>query len=104
MRSNGPRRRVYGKFLSGDPKCYWETPATATSTSPSSNRHRPASGDLLGSSHVLIAVTKGSTPTTNPDDWHHYAINTTNDGAEPLYGGGPQTAATTDVRVSATSR
>jgi hypothetical protein len=36
-------------------------------------------------------VTKHSTPTTDPDDWYHYELNTTNDGAESLYDSGPQT-------------
>jgi hypothetical protein len=87
VRSTPP---VYGKFLS-DPKCYWDP----------GNKHfyftvleidtDPATGAFGDSSHVLIAVSKGTTPSTNPDDWYHYTLNTTNDGSAPMYTGGPQT-------------
>jgi len=88
VRSTPP---VYGTFIS-DPKCYWDPENGHFYFTVLTLDRVPAGGAYTGQSHVLIAVSKGSTPTTTPSDWWHYDINTTNDGAEPLYSGGPTNA------------
>ena len=88
VRSTPP---VYGTFLS-DPKCYWDPGNGHFYFTILALNRVPAGGAYTGESHVLIAVSKTTTPSTDPAQWWHYDINTTNDGAEPLYTGGPNTA------------
>lgn len=72
-----------GTFLS-DPKCYWDP----------GNHHwyfTVLEIDSDTASHTLIAVTKGTTPTTDPNDWYHYSIDTTNAGGTAVDSGPSRT-------------
>ena len=83
---------VFGMFLS-DPKCYYD---------PADNRFfftilgietDPVTGDFASGSHVFVAVSKSGVPTTDPDDWFIYDLNTTNaDPDAELFPGGPKQA------------
>jgi hypothetical protein len=69
----------YGKFLS-DPKCYWDPDNHHWYFTVLEIDTNPATGAFLGHNWTLIFVSKGTTPSTDPNDWYHYSIDGTNDG------------------------
>jgi hypothetical protein len=78
---------TYGKFLS-DPRCYWDPGNHHWYFTVVEIDRDPSTGAFLGHSSVLIAVSKGTTPSTDPNDWYQYSIDTTNDGG-PAQDSGP---------------
>jgi hypothetical protein len=73
VRSNPP---VFGTFIS-DPKCYFDPDLKRFFFTVVSADTNPATGDLSGPTHVEIAVSKSSTPTTSRGDWYFYRLTTT---------------------------
>jgi hypothetical protein len=65
---------VYGPFVS-DPKCYFDTATSRWFVTVLEIDTNPATGDLLGKSSVLIAVSKTADPT---GEWNLYSLDTTN--------------------------
>ena len=83
---------VYGMFLS-DPKCYYDPADGRFFFTTLGIETNPATNALEGASHVFIAVSKTNVPTTNPDDWYQYDLNTTNaDSGAEVFPGGPNQA------------
>jgi hypothetical protein len=69
----------FGPFLS-DPKCYFDPVDQRFFMTMLEFGQDPQTGDFEAPSAELIAVSKGSTPTTDPNDWYRYSIDTTNNG------------------------
>jgi hypothetical protein len=67
----------FGQFLS-DPKCYFDPADGRFFLTVLEIDQDPNTGDFGDHSSELIAVSKGSTPSTSSDDWHFYAIDTSN--------------------------
>jgi len=70
---------IYGPFVS-DPKCYWDPANHHFYMTVLQLGTDPATGDFDGTSYVDIAVTKGTTASTNRRDWYLYKLDTRNDG------------------------
>lgn len=71
---------VYGAFVS-DPKCYYDPALGRFFFTVLSLDRDAATGDFTGRTDVRIAVSRTSTPTTDPAGWFIYRIDTTNDGS-----------------------
>jgi hypothetical protein len=71
---------TFGPFLS-DPKCYYDPDAKRFVMTILQLPFTPDGNFVNGRSNVLIAVSNGSTPTTNTEDWTFFALNTTDDGS-----------------------
>jgi hypothetical protein len=69
----------FGPFLS-DPKCYFDPDQQRFYMTTLEIDTDPVTGDFAGHSSVLIAVSRTSTPSTDPAGWFFYKIDTTNDG------------------------
>jgi hypothetical protein len=69
----------FGPFLS-DPKCYFDPGLNRFFLTILQLDQNPVTGAFTGRSSQLLAVSKTSTPTTNPSDWFFYSIDTTNNG------------------------
>lgn len=95
VRSNPP---VFGTFLS-DPKCYFDPALGRFFFTILGIDQDPATGEFTDNSFIIIAVSKGGTPTTNRADWWFYRISTANaDPDADIFGapgttGGPKQAA-----------
>jgi len=77
---------VYGPFTS-DPKAYYDPNLKRFFVTMLEIDQDPVTGDLLGHSSVLIAVSKTSDPTA---DWYIYTLDTTNNGTNgPSHPGCP---------------
>jgi hypothetical protein len=86
IRSTPP---VYGTFIS-DPKCYYDPADGRFFFTVLAIDTDPATDEYEGNSHVFVAVSKTSTPTTNRNDWYIYDLNTTNaDPDASVFAGGP---------------
>jgi hypothetical protein len=70
---------TYGQFLS-DPKCYFDPMDGRFFLTVLEIDQDSATGAFGTHSSELIAVSKGSTPSTSSADWHFYAIDTSNNG------------------------
>jgi hypothetical protein len=69
----------YGPFVS-DPKCYFDPALQRFYMTELELGTDPATGDFNGESFVDIAVSRTSTPTTNPADWYLYQLDVANAG------------------------
>ena len=74
---NGPL--AFGDFLS-DPKCYFDPALGRFFLTVLEIDQNAATGAFEPHTSTLIAVSKGSAPSTSPRDWHFYAFDTTNAG------------------------
>jgi hypothetical protein len=70
---------TYGPFLS-DPKCYYDPELGQFFMTILEIDQDSSTGDLGTHSSELIAVSKPGPATTNPADWYHYSIDTSNNG------------------------
>ncbi|MCY7286767.1 MAG: hypothetical protein LH624_00555 [Cryobacterium sp.] len=77
VRSTPP---VFGTFVS-DPKCYFDPELMRFYFTVLTIDTHPATGAFTGATHIEIAVSRDSHPTTDPSSWFHYRIRTTNDAA-----------------------
>jgi len=78
---------TFGPFLS-DPRCYFD-PDIGRFVMTILQIPFSSSGSFQnGRSNLLIAVSKGSTPTTNRNDWWRFKINTTDAGGPSNDGSG----------------
>lgn len=82
QRTNPP---VYGPFLS-DPRAYYDAPTGRWFLTVLEIDTDPATGNLLGHSSILIAVTQSSSPLGL---WSLYALDITNDTGTPDHAGCP---------------
>jgi hypothetical protein len=78
---------TFGPFLS-DPKCYYDPGVQRFFMTILQLPFTPDGEFINGRSNVLIAVSKGSTPSTSRDDWMFFALNTTDDGGPSDDGSG----------------
>jgi hypothetical protein len=78
---------TFGPFLS-DPKCYYDPAAKRFVMTILQLPFTPDGEFINGRSNVLIAVSKGSTPSTSAADWTLFALNTTDDGSASDDGSG----------------
>ena len=78
---------TYGPFLS-DPKCLYDTATGRWFMTILELGQDPITGDYDGTSSELIAVSKTSTPSIDPNDWYHYSIDTSNNGGSANDSGG----------------
>ena len=78
---------TFGPFLS-DPKCYYDPAAKRFVMTILQLPFTPDGNFVNGRSNVLIAVSNGSTPTTNTADWKVFQLNTTDDGSASDDGSG----------------
>ena len=78
---------TFGPFLS-DPKCYYDPAAKRFVMTILQLPFSPDGEFFNGRSNVLIAVSNGSTPSTNPADWKFFQLNTTDDGSASNDGSG----------------
>jgi hypothetical protein len=69
----------YGPFVS-DPKCYWDPENHHFYMTILELGTDPATGDFDGTSYEDLAVTKGTTATTDPNQWYHYQLDVANNG------------------------
>jgi hypothetical protein len=69
----------YGPFLS-DPRCYYDPGTSRWFMTILEIGKDPTTGAFVGQSAELIAVSKSSTPSTDPSNWYIYSIDTTNNG------------------------
>jgi hypothetical protein len=79
---------VYGDFTS-DPRCYYDHQTRRWFVTLLQIDVDPATGGLLGGSHLLIAVSKTADPTGG---WNRFALDVTTHGASgvcPCYGDQP---------------
>jgi hypothetical protein len=76
---------VYGPFTS-DPKCYFDNDTKRWFVTILEIDTNPATGDLLGKSSVMIAVSKTEDPT---GEWNIYSFDTTNTTGTPEHTGCP---------------
>jgi len=79
---------TFGPFLS-DPRCYYDPGSDRWFMTILEIDQDPQTGAFNGGSSELIAVSKGSTPSTDRSGWWFYSIDTTNNG-------GPATKDTVD--------
>ena len=70
---------TFGPFLS-DPRCYYDPDAKRFVMTILELPFTPDGNFFNGKSHILIAVSKGSAPTTATSDWYFLAIDGTDDG------------------------
>ena len=78
---------TFGPFLT-DPRCYFD-PAAHRFVMTILQVPFTSDGNFFnGRSDVLIAVSNGSNPTTNPADWTFFKLNTTDDGGPSNDGSG----------------
>ncbi len=77
----------YGPFLS-DPKCYYDPGTGRFFLTILQIDQNPITGVFTGGSSELIAVSKGTAPSTSTSDWYFYKIDTTNNGAAATDTGG----------------
>lgn len=78
---------TFGPFLS-DPKCYYDPLAKRFVMTILQIPFTPEGNFVNGRSNLLIAVSKGSRPTTSNDDWTIFALNTTDAGGPSRDGSG----------------
>ena len=78
VRSTPP---VFGTFVT-DPRCYFDPELKRFFFTAASIDQDPVTGDYTGPTHVEIAVSKSSTPSTSRADWYFYRLTTT-DNAGP---------------------
>ncbi|MBO0844963.1 MAG: hypothetical protein J2P22_06050 [Nocardioides sp.] len=71
----------FGPFMS-DPKCYYDPELGRFYMTILQLGTDPATGAFNGDSFEDIAVSKTSTPTTDPNDWFLYKLNVRNDGTQ----------------------
>jgi hypothetical protein len=76
-RSATPPR--FGAFIS-DPKCYFDPEILRYYLTVLEIDRDPVTGEFLGPSHVLIAVSKSPFATTDRQGWYFYSVTTTNAG------------------------
>jgi hypothetical protein len=69
----------YGPFVS-DPKCYWDPANGHFYMTILELGTDSTTGDFDGTSFVDLAVTKGTTASTDPADWYLYQIDVANSG------------------------
>jgi hypothetical protein len=74
-----PAHPIYGPFLS-DPKCYYDPGLGRFFMTVLEIDQNATTGDFGTHSSELLAVSKTSTPSTSPSDWHLYAFDTSNAG------------------------
>ena len=74
VRSTPP---VFGTFIS-DPKCYFDPELKRFFFTVVSLDRNPSTGAFAGPTHVELAVSKSSTPSTSRADWFFYRLTTTN--------------------------
>ena len=70
----------FGPFLS-DPKCYYDPSAQRFVMTILELPFDENGNFFNGKSHILIAVSKTASPTTNASDWRFVKLDTTNDGS-----------------------
>ena len=70
---------TYGPFLS-DPRCYYDPGTDRWFMTILEIGQDPNTGADTGQSAELIAVSKTSTPSTDPSQWYMYSIDTSNNG------------------------
>jgi hypothetical protein len=78
---------TFGPFLT-DPKCYYDPAAKRFVMTILEVPFTPEGEFFNGRSDVLIAVSKGSTPTTSSNDWTFFALNVTDAGGPSDDGSG----------------
>lgn len=79
--------RTFGPFLS-DPKCYYDPDVKRFFMTILQLPFDSDGNFFNGRSNVLIAVSKGSAPSTSSADWTIFALNTTDDGSAASDGSG----------------
>jgi hypothetical protein len=78
---------TFGPFLT-DPKCYYDPAAKRFVMTILQVPFTPAGEFFNGRSDVLIAVSKGSAPTTSSSDWQIFRLNVTDNGGPANDGSG----------------
>ncbi|MBO0812868.1 MAG: hypothetical protein J2P23_12595 [Microlunatus sp.] len=71
---------TFGPFVS-DPKCYYDPALNRFFMTELEIATDPNTGAFTGRSFEDLAVSKTSSPTTDPADWHLYSLEVTNDGS-----------------------
>jgi hypothetical protein len=78
---------TFGPFLT-DPRCYYDPAAKRFVMTVLEVPFTPEGEFFNGRSDVLIAVSKGSAPTTNSSDWTIFRLNVTDNGGPANDGSG----------------
>ena len=78
---------TFGPFLS-DPRCYYDPDAKRFVMTILELPFDSSGNFFNGKSHILLAVSKGSAPTTATSDWYFVAIDGTDDGSAADDGSG----------------
>jgi hypothetical protein len=71
---------LFGPFLT-DPRCYYDPDVKRFFMTILELPFSDAGNFFNGKSHVHIAISKTSTPSTNPADWNFVSIDVTDDGS-----------------------
>lgn len=85
---------IFGPFIS-DPKCYWDPALQRFYMTVLQLGVNPATGDFDDTSFVDIAVSRTSTVTTDPGDWHLYKLDVANNGQSDVTSADGAPASTT---------
>jgi hypothetical protein len=101
--STADPNHIFGPFMS-DPKCYWDPALRRFYMTELQNGLDPATGAFDGTSFVDIAVSRTSTPTTDPKSWHFYRLDNENAGGADTSTANGRSSPTTPTGRLATHR